>query len=587
MSDYDECGRQLGETELQTRLPFQSYVPPRFCPAVDGVLWSRIRPAEEDDGSQSPILSILEFTLMPGVNVHDQSRPPGKLWDAALRYIGSIPGCCAIEWGPRLDRDNPPTGIAYTSILCTLHWDTTAAWRAFQYSLGFTPLVGMLASDVSNCCAKLSASGAPIFGGQRRDGAAVVDVVSVVLDAEDASFPTRRSALEDDWNTLVDLVTKGHDGLRHSYAVWLENNASSFLGPVQAEAAAATRLNHFMAFLAWDGAQYDSHPIEELCGRLRGSLSSSQAPNGPIISRKAVQLISEMPRQEDYHDPPRHPLAPHSLASILKADFPRQCSADLANLREHAQRTLDCSINDARARVRLFPAPRGSFISQGELYEGRMPLIPGRWRRGGYFNRGYHFVDVVWIQLKARAPETQSPHIYTRLKNEIGALPGFVKAFWARDVQDKAKLAVLIGKMRTKNPPAPNSSISSGMFSDVFDLSVVWEDQQARGPALHDYSRILDGLAASSVHLATPLTHQTLTMPRNGMRPWLGNGRVKYLELVCFRVQPGLLERELFEHAYAAFAKFVVFYPEFLSHTSLAYFKGTFAHKRFRLTNVF
>lgn len=289
--------------------------PRRFGPAVDGLLWSRIRPGEQDQSPQSPILSILEFTLKPGIDVHDGSRPPRRLWEATLHYISSISGCCAVEWGSRLD--NPPTGL--TSILCMVHWDSTAAWRKFQHSLGFTPIIGLLASDASNRCAKLSASGAPRLEGVARDGATVVDVVSVVLHTEDASFPERRSACEEGWNTLVASVIKGYDGPQQSYAVWLENNASTFFDPTPAEAAAATRLAVFTAFLAWDGAHYDSHPAEELCDRLRVSLSSSsRAASGPTISRKIVQLINQIPRQEDHHDPPRQPLGPHSLAPFSR-----------------------------------------------------------------------------------------------------------------------------------------------------------------------------------------------------------------------------------------------------------------------------
>ncbi|KAK4233852.1 hypothetical protein C8A03DRAFT_38401, partial [Achaetomium macrosporum] len=138
------------------------------------------------------------------------------------------------------------------------------------------------------------------------------------------------------------------------------------------------------------------------------------------------------------------PAAQHnSLASIRNAGFPRQCSAALANLREHACQILDRSISDARARTRLFPAARGSFRSQGELYKGNTPVIP-HWRRNpASFHGGYHCVDVVWMQLKTRAPKSQGSRIHNQLKDQMSALPGFVKAFWARNVEHKTKLAVL------------------------------------------------------------------------------------------------------------------------------------------------
>ncbi|KAK4461513.1 hypothetical protein QBC42DRAFT_92171 [Cladorrhinum samala] len=49
---------------------------PRFGPAVDGVLWRRIRLGEDDGEPKTPILSILEFTLKPGVDIiHNESAP--------------------------------------------------------------------------------------------------------------------------------------------------------------------------------------------------------------------------------------------------------------------------------------------------------------------------------------------------------------------------------------------------------------------------------------------------------------------------------------------------------------------------------
>jgi hypothetical protein len=113
-------------------------------------------------------------------------------------------------------------------------------------------------------------------------------------------------------------------------------------------------------------------------------------------------------------------------------------------------------MRDARAKTRLFPAPRGSFNFQGKLYEGNTPPIPD-WRRSrAPFHGGHHCVDVVWMQLKARAPKREGPRIFNQLRDQISALPGFVMASWARDVEHKAKLAVLTGQ----KIPNPSKSIA-------------------------------------------------------------------------------------------------------------------------------
>ncbi|KAK4163083.1 hypothetical protein QBC43DRAFT_320496 [Cladorrhinum sp. PSN259] len=531
-----EWARQLQLQAHQRQLEARRNATPRFGPAVDGVLWSRIRPGEDDGEPKTPILSVLEFTLKPGIDIiHNESGPPRRLWESALSYISSVPGYCAIEWGPRIENDDNPSGP--TSIFCLVHWDSTAAWRKFQHSVGFNPIIALINSDVSNRCAKLSPSGAPRLGS---DGATVIDVVSVVMAAEDASPPEHRAAVEEIWKRLVGSVTNKHVGLQHSYAVWLENNASTFCDPTSAEAAAAATQAAFTAFIAWDRAHYDSCPVEEICDRLQTSLSASQAKEPATVSRKAVQLINNTPQPAEHHGETSQPAAQHnSLASILNAGFPRKCSGDLANLTTQANQAESRSIViEERGYRRQFPPPRRVMNfptdQQGELHEGNEHPVIRHFHR--YLERvnpqgDYHCVDVVWMQLKARAPKSQGSRIHNQLKDQMSAIPGFVAASWARDVEHNKKIAVL----------------------------TVWEDAPAWRAASQDYQRILDDFSASSVHLIGPLKHaQTFLIPRRrtGSTPhpvlfW----QDLYMELICFRVAPGVIERELFEYSWGCFTK--------------------------------
>ncbi|KAH0531742.1 hypothetical protein TsFJ059_000534 [Trichoderma semiorbis] len=468
---HEEAMRHARETQLRLQQEARRIATPRFGPAVNDVLWRKGRPEEiADESPQTPILSIIEFSLKPGVDLRDDSRPPRKLLDATLHYISSIPGCHGIEWGLRLD-----------------------------HSLGFTPLVALLVSDVSNRCAKFAGripvANAPGLGEAVRSNA-IIDAVSVTFSAQDVSS---QELCEERWNALVASLTDGHgdNGLLRFHAMWLEDNASTFADPSPAEAAAANVLATFTAFLVWDGVNYDNHLAEHLCDSLQASLQSSYGSEPPKTLRKSVQLINRVQPPQEAHDLPLQPAVPlTSPASILQGDFPRQCSADLFNLREHARRVLDRSISDARARARLFPLPQGYFTSQGELHEGI---------------------------------RTHGPRIYNQIKNDVGALPGFVKAFWARDVEDDTRFAVLI----------------------------VWGSQHAQRADLYDYRRILDDFVASSVHISSPLTYQTFPIAR-GQEGSTGLDRVEYLELIWFHLPPGALERQLFEYAYEIFARMTV-----------------------------
>ncbi|KAL5088206.1 hypothetical protein Trisim1_006879 [Trichoderma cf. simile WF8] len=438
---HEEAMRQARETQLRLQREARRIATPRFGPAVDGVLWRKSHPEEIADASpQTPILSIIEFSLKPGIDLRDDSRPPRKLLDATLHYISSIPGCRGIEWGLRLDVD------VEAGFFCLIYWASVVAWHKFQHSLGFTPLVALLASDISNRCAKIAGRISAALGlGDAVRANTIIDVVSVTFSAQDVSSQERRLTFEERWNALVAALTDGNGdkGPLHSHAMWLENNASTFADPSPVEAAAANVSVTFTAFLVWDGINYDNHLAQHLCDSLQASLQSSYGNESLITLRKSVQLINRVEPPQETHDPLQQPAASlTSLASILQGDFPRQCSTDLFNLREHARRVLDRSISDARARTRLFPLPQGYFTSQGELHEGSMSVIP-EWR-SRQTSWGHYLVDIVWMQLKRHSVRAHGPHIYNQIKNDVGALPGFVKAFWARDVEDDTRFAVLI-----------------------------------------------------------------------------------------------------------------------------------------------
>ncbi|QYS93358.1 hypothetical protein H0G86_000736 [Trichoderma simmonsii] len=524
---HEEAMRQARETQLRLQREARRIATPRFGPAVNGILWRKSHPEGiADESPQTPILSIIEFSLKPGVDLCDDSRPPQKLLDATLRYISSIPGCCGIEWGLRLDAD------VEVGFFCLIYWDSVVAWHKFQHSLGFTPLVALLASDVSNRGAKFAGriSSALGLGEAMRATIIIIDVVSVTFSAQDVLSQEHRLTIEERWNALVASLTDGDggNGLLHSHAVWLENNASTFADPSPAEAAAANVSATFTAFLVWDGINYDADRAQYLCDSLQASLQSSHGNEPPTTFRKLVQVINRVQPPREAHNPPQQPAAPlTSLASILQSDFPRQCSADLFNLREHARRVLDRSISDARARTRLFPLPQGYFTSQGELHEGSMSVIPEWWNRQTSW--GHWLVDIVWMQLKRHSVRVHGPRIYNQIKNDVGALPGFVEAFWARDVEDDTKFAVLI----------------------------VWGSEYAQRAVLHDCHRILDDFVASSAHISSPLTYQTFPIARDHEGS-TGLDRVEYLELIWFSIPPGALERQLFEYAYSVFTRMTV-----------------------------
>ncbi|KAL6795070.1 hypothetical protein J3E68DRAFT_450205 [Trichoderma sp. SZMC 28012] len=401
---HEEAMRHARETQLQLQREARRIATPRFGPAVDGVLWRKsLTEGNAGASPQTPILSIIEFSLKPGVDLRDESRPPRKLLDATLRYISSIS----------------------VGFFCLIYWDSVVAWYKFQHSLGFTPLVALLASDVSNRCAKFTGRISGTLGlGDAVRANTIIDVVSVTFSAQDVSSQERRLTFEERWNALVvaSLTDSDSDNdLLHSHFMWLENNASTFADPSPAEAAAANVSATFTAFLVWEGVNYDGHRAEHLCESLQASLQSTRGNESPITLRKSVQLMNRVePPQEAYELPQQPPAAPlTSLASILQGDFPRQCSTDLFNLREHARRVLDRSISDARAGTRLFPLPQGYFTFKSGVAnmhkEQFYTTVVGYWttlphprdHEGSTRLDRVEYLELIWFHLPPGALERQ------------------------------------------------------------------------------------------------------------------------------------------------------------------------------------
>ncbi|KAI9147980.1 Dual specificity protein phosphatase MPK-4 [Paramyrothecium foliicola] len=331
------------------------------------------------------------------------------------------------------------------------------------------------------------------------DEAIVIDVVAIVFNAQDALSLELRSFIEESCKALVDSEIGETGGLRYSYSVWLENEASLFVNPTETQANPETDSAYFTAFIAWDKLQYNSQHAKNLLEDLRASLSTHNL--SPNLSTKAVQLI---PRGAS-----------------------RECSRNVVNLAVQARQALTQSIIDARAHRRLFPAPSGRFVPQGELHEGNNRMFMNGQSRPEPFY-GYHVVDVVWLRLKRGEVRAKNPRIYARLcdqiENVIGRLTGFIQAFCAYDVEDKTILAIL----------------------------TVWDDQDARTTSFREYRQFLEDFATSSIHLAGPLRHQAFQMARSST-DYLWLNSCNFIELISFRIPDEVLEHQLFECAYASF----------------------------------
>ncbi len=92
-----------------------------------------------------PVLSILQFTYHPGVNVAEPSQRAHALWQKSLEFVSTVPGFQGMYWAP-VDHTSP-----HQQIIVLIQWDSGHSWKRFQSSLGFSMMLGYVES-VSNRC---------------------------------------------------------------------------------------------------------------------------------------------------------------------------------------------------------------------------------------------------------------------------------------------------------------------------------------------------------------------------------------------------------------------------------------------------
>ncbi|OKL58647.1 hypothetical protein UA08_06141 [Talaromyces atroroseus] len=134
---------QRNEIRLDSAVPEPPE--PRLVPYIDGIPWGRT--ACNHDFSPGPMVSVIQLSLRPGLNILQHSLA-SSLWAASLEYVRSIPDCKAIYWAPLHDRPE--------RIIVLLQWKSALALKTFQQSFGFGLMIGLLRLNCFNRCISLS-----------------------------------------------------------------------------------------------------------------------------------------------------------------------------------------------------------------------------------------------------------------------------------------------------------------------------------------------------------------------------------------------------------------------------------------------
>ena len=73
-----------------------------------------------------PILSLIELTFVEGHSIWDHTSPLGKLWESALQYVQSCPGCIEVYYGENIEES------ASKAVHLIIQWDSIKSHEEYK-----------------------------------------------------------------------------------------------------------------------------------------------------------------------------------------------------------------------------------------------------------------------------------------------------------------------------------------------------------------------------------------------------------------------------------------------------------------------
>lgn len=366
-------------------------VQPRYGPAVAGVYWAKIN-AEQFPAGQ--VLSVVNFELLPGVDVSDTSSAPGQLWEASLQYIASIPGCTDLKSASQ-DQD----------AVAVILWENSPSWKSFQQSTGLTRMAPLLAHEMVNRSLMLPSA---FVLGAKKYLRCLETTFEGDLDS-DARFRFEKQFLS---------MMKPH-GAKYSLlvTVWFEHNASVYIKQEQ-DTRECTHSTH-IALLELDDKGDDCTDLTELATRLS---QASILPDTRIKSSLSAALT--------YMDNPGPP------AMISSPTFPGQFSTLAGTLQFPASRHFSDEASSIQG-LELEKLPgvdctpcRLFLLSQGNLYRLTYPLSSfGMLRYLAGPPLEPTMVDVAWLTTRSTLDRVKR-RVSKMLNHRVRQLAGYMGGFW-------------------------------------------------------------------------------------------------------------------------------------------------------------
>lgn len=305
-----------------------------------------------------------------------------------MDYICSIPNCTMLYWAPL--KDHPEI------LIILLQWEDALAWKAFEKSIGFKLMAGLLTPICFNRALGLALPNSPLLTDR------VLELVSFQFPA---NSPTDvRQQFTRQWEDLSTSAACDNSSDVIITGGWVEPDGPYGQSP-DVRALADSQPRYFLGLLFWrtaTEAENAGSVLHQKAATLSAGVNNVKSTLTTNLRTESGRSFEQTP--SEYLETPIETTS--SLLSVRVQRKYRRENGFWKSLDLVASKSLD----DYLAGKRLFPGPRGIYLAMGEINQYSLPIKQHRTSPG--------VIDLVWLKSTISSTEIPS-HEFSRLQGNI------------------------------------------------------------------------------------------------------------------------------------------------------------------------
>lgn len=308
----------------------------------------------------SAVLSIIQLSFHAGVDVLDQSQPAAKLWRSSLEFVSTIPGFKHLHWAPVNWEQGQALG---QTVIILIEWDSGLAWKRFQYSMGFSLLLGYLSGDLSNRCVQLE------LPFEVRASDCMLELISfqfpsLGVELSDAQVWERKQSFKNKWDSIFRLIEDNHHAeLIACCGDWLERDSS-------------TENRNFVGLLFWKSS-IQTERLQRLL-EINSQVSALTGLAHTVISFVTKRLhheSSDTLKPQELVSPPTS-IQTNYKHPILNLPVTRHYNIATSGNQVHPDPVQVNTREQAKLKQRICAGPRRFWYPMGSISQHSMPEEP-------------------------------------------------------------------------------------------------------------------------------------------------------------------------------------------------------------------